>query len=248
MVSDNATIFTSAEFKKYCSSNGILKKLITTGHAATNGLAERTIQTLKQRLKALEDDHRQIHTKVQEILQQYRATPLSNGQSPAERYLHRRIRIKLDALQPYHPAKNPPSIIRVRTFNVGERVLIREYSQNNKYIWRFGEIIQKLGTLHYIVRLDSGRTLKHHLDQLRKTQVKKVHFNECEEVPNQVSIIPQVPMQAPIHQQQQVPMQVPELVRLPAEENLQPPSPRPRIRCSTRTHKAPDYLKDYVTK
>ncbi|XP_054278713.1 uncharacterized protein K02A2.6-like [Macrosteles quadrilineatus] len=149
MVSDNATIFTSAEFKKYCSSNGIFQKLIAPGHAATNGLAERTIQTLKQRLKALEDDHRQIHTKVQEILQQYRATPLSNGQSPAERYLHRRIRIKLDALQPYHPAKNPPSIIRIRTFNVGERVLFREYSQNNKYIWTFDEIIQKLGTLQH---------------------------------------------------------------------------------------------------
>ncbi|XP_024868755.1 uncharacterized protein K02A2.6-like [Temnothorax curvispinosus] len=77
LVSDNATIFTSSEFKLYCKVNGIFQKFIAPGHAATNGLAERTVQTLK----------------------------LLCGQSPAELYLNRKLCIKLDALRPYKPSR-----------------------------------------------------------------------------------------------------------------------------------------------
>ena len=51
MVSDNATIFTSQQFKTYCEQNGIFQKLIAPGHPSTNGLSERTVQTLKRKLK-----------------------------------------------------------------------------------------------------------------------------------------------------------------------------------------------------
>lgn len=53
MVSDNATIFVSETFKEFYKKNGIFQKLIAPGHPATNGLAERNIQTLKQRLKSM---------------------------------------------------------------------------------------------------------------------------------------------------------------------------------------------------
>ncbi|XP_054278063.1 uncharacterized protein K02A2.6-like [Macrosteles quadrilineatus] len=36
-VSDNATIFTSEEFRAYCKINGIFQKFIAPGHPATNG-------------------------------------------------------------------------------------------------------------------------------------------------------------------------------------------------------------------
>lgn len=84
MVSDNTSTFTRTEFKSYFTSNGVFQKLIAPGHAATNGLAERTFQTLKQRLKALARDPRPVYTKVQDILFQYKATPHSNGRSPVE--------------------------------------------------------------------------------------------------------------------------------------------------------------------
>ncbi|XP_018305543.1 uncharacterized protein K02A2.6 [Mycetomoellerius zeteki] len=48
MVSDNATIFVSETFKQFCRRSGIFQKLIAPGHPATNGLAERNVQTLKQ--------------------------------------------------------------------------------------------------------------------------------------------------------------------------------------------------------
>jgi transposase InsO family protein len=47
MVSDNATIFVSEQFKSYGTQNGIFQKFIASGHPATNGLAERNVQTLK---------------------------------------------------------------------------------------------------------------------------------------------------------------------------------------------------------
>ena len=56
IVSDNATIFVSDTFKQYCVCNGIRQKLIAPGHPATNGLAERNVQTLKQRLRAMVSD------------------------------------------------------------------------------------------------------------------------------------------------------------------------------------------------
>ncbi|KAJ8890135.1 hypothetical protein PR048_009642 [Dryococelus australis] len=50
MVSDNATIFTSDEFAQFCKEAGIFQKFCAAGHPATNGLAERNVQTLKHQL------------------------------------------------------------------------------------------------------------------------------------------------------------------------------------------------------
>lgn len=172
LVSDNASIFQSEEFRGYCSSNGIFQKFIAPGHPATNGLAERNVQSLKQRLRAASNDPLPIRDKLRNILFRYRATPLANGKSPAEQYLQRKLRIRLDAIFPYHPQSNnvPPG--KVRTFTEGERVQARMFL-NNKYIWQFGNIQKKLGHLHYNVILDSGRSVKRHIDQLRSTLVTK---------------------------------------------------------------------------
>jgi transposase InsO family protein len=76
MVPDNATIFTSDEFKSYCGQNGIFQKFIAPVHPATNGLAERNVQTLKTRLKAVANEPFSMHAEVREILFRYRATKL----------------------------------------------------------------------------------------------------------------------------------------------------------------------------
>jgi len=59
------------------------------GHPATNGLAERYVQTLKSKLIRMEEESGSIIEKVQKILLQMRATPLACGKSPAELYLKR---------------------------------------------------------------------------------------------------------------------------------------------------------------
>lgn len=51
MDSNNAKVFVSDEFQLDCAKNGIFRKLIAAGHPATNGLAERNVHSLKNRLK-----------------------------------------------------------------------------------------------------------------------------------------------------------------------------------------------------
>lgn len=52
MVTDNATIFTSETMKKFANDHGIIWTFTAPGHPATNGLAERMVQTFKKKIKA----------------------------------------------------------------------------------------------------------------------------------------------------------------------------------------------------
>lgn len=71
-----------------------------------NGLAERNVQTLKKRLKSMQDKSFTLSQKVREILFKYRTTPIVCGKSPAKLYLNRTIRIKLNALKPFKHITN----------------------------------------------------------------------------------------------------------------------------------------------
>ncbi|XP_055924024.1 uncharacterized protein K02A2.6-like [Eupeodes corollae] len=171
IVSDNASIFQSNEFKAYCKENGIMQKFIAPGHPATNGLAERYIKTLKSKLNAMSEEEGSIHNKVREILYRYRATPLSNGKSPAQQYLGREMRIKLDCLRPvkYEKSSNE-KVNSIRNLSVGDRVQSRFYL-NGKPAWKFGVVKKKFGQLHYEIELDNGYVLKRHINQLYKSEV-----------------------------------------------------------------------------
>ena len=80
LVSDNGMAFTSAEF--FAKANGFRHVRSAPYHAATNGLAECAVQTLKNALKRMTGD---VETCLARFLFQYRLTPHSTtGQSPAE--------------------------------------------------------------------------------------------------------------------------------------------------------------------
>lgn len=169
LVSDNATIFKSEEFTQFCQRNGIFQKFMAPGHPASNGLAERYVQILKRKLRAMENEPGTITSKVENILFRFRATPLQCGKSPSELYLNRQIRIKLDALHPPHTSQNSIQKPIVRQLSVGDRVQSRSYGGSQR--WRLGVIIKRLGQLHYMVHLDEGHIIKRHIDQLRATEV-----------------------------------------------------------------------------
>ena len=175
IVSDNATIFTSDEFKAFCQRNGIHQSFSAPNHPATNGKAERGVGTLKRKLDTLPTPIKNISDELNKILFKWRNTPLASGekQTPAELFLNRSIRTPLDILRPNVQEKeiskssNQPELSK--SFVVGEAVLSRNY-QGEK--WTHGTVKRKLGKLHYEVLLENGRTIKRHVDQLRATKIK----------------------------------------------------------------------------
>lgn len=99
LVSDNGTCFTSQEFKAFMNQNGIQHITSAPFHPASNGLAERAVQTFKQGIKKIKGDT--LETKVARFLFNYRITPqTTTGLSPAEMLMSRRLRSTLDLLLP----------------------------------------------------------------------------------------------------------------------------------------------------
>ncbi|KAJ8884610.1 hypothetical protein PR048_016467 [Dryococelus australis] len=92
-----------------------------------------------------------------------RSTSLSDGKSPAEQYLNRQIRIKLNAMRPIKFHDSPSPTQPAHQFSEGERVSTKYYS-NNKSNWKCGKVLKKLGKLHYLEELDNGFHFKRHID------------------------------------------------------------------------------------
>ena len=67
-------------------------------HPATNGLAERLVQTFK---KSLRKSKLPLREALQEFLMQYWGTPLLYGYSPSELMNVRQIRTKVDTMVPF---------------------------------------------------------------------------------------------------------------------------------------------------
>lgn len=260
IVSDNATIFCSSEFQEFCHSNGIVQKFTAPGHPATNGLAERNVQTVKNKLACMSTSALSIPEKVREIVFRYRATPLASGKSPAELYLGRKLRIRLDILRPTPTvAEKTYSAANLRKFQVGDRVQARWY-QGNKPTWKFGKVTKRCGILHYEIELDSGYVFKRHIDQLRSTLVqppnkapeKHVTFpeNPTTEKWEFDIVLPKTSQPdstpAPVSMPEPAPPEAPSPIPNTVERT---PTSNPQVADRPlRNRHPPNYLKDYVSK
>ena len=99
IVSDNGSIFTSDEFSNFIKQNGIEHIPTSPYHPASNGLAERSVQTFKMGLKRITEGS--LQARLNKFVFQYRLTPqTTNGLSPAELMFGRRLRSHLDLLIP----------------------------------------------------------------------------------------------------------------------------------------------------
>ena len=97
LVSDNGSQFTADEFGEFLRSNGIKHIRSAPYHPATNGLAERFVQTFKQALCAALTEKKSICWK----LMAYRTTPhATTGETPAMLLMGINIRTKLNVLKP----------------------------------------------------------------------------------------------------------------------------------------------------
>ena len=98
IVSDGSA-FTSDEFHKFCSVNGIKHTRVSPCHPPSNGLAERAVQTVNIGLKKQEEGS--LESRLDRFLFQYRLTPQSTtGETPFQLLLNRQPRSRLDLVFP----------------------------------------------------------------------------------------------------------------------------------------------------
>ena len=68
LVSDNGPQFTSDEFCKFMLTNGVKHIRSVQFHPASNGQAERFVQSMKHALKSMSNDHGTVQDKLSRFL------------------------------------------------------------------------------------------------------------------------------------------------------------------------------------
>ncbi|KAK9529796.1 hypothetical protein VZT92_013867 [Zoarces viviparus] len=191
IVTYNATTFTSDEFQTFAKQNGILHITSAPGHPATNGLAERYVQTFKAGMKKLAHTSLNIEDKISLFLLQYRTTPnCTTGQSPADLFLHRHIRTRLDFLKPcaketvrkkqYQQKEHHDRTAADRFFNADDAVYLRS-TVTGSHKWIPGLIVRQTGPVSYEVReRDSDTVHRRHGDQLRPRAIAEPDIDVTE--------------------------------------------------------------------
>ena len=97
IVSDNRPQFISEEFAAFMRQNHIKHIRSAPYHPASNGLAERFIQSLKTGLKASVDSGLSLQQWLANYLLTYQSSPhTTTGVSPCSLFLHRQVRTHLD--------------------------------------------------------------------------------------------------------------------------------------------------------
>jgi transposase InsO family protein len=180
IVTDNATSFLSEEFQAWCKDRGIVHLTGAPYHPATNGAAERLVQTFKQAMKKSKLPKKLA---LYEFLMQYRRTPLHTGYSPSELLNGRQLRAKIDTLlpSPAHVAQGqqakeaartqPPRVARMaRSFQVGDAcyALYCGPRRDKQPRWVPAVVVKVFGTRSVKIRVvPRGPVWRRHIEQLQ---------------------------------------------------------------------------------
>ena len=176
VVTDNGTQFTSDEFETFVKRNGIKHVRSAPYHPASNGLAERFIQSLKQSLRASRDSGRSLCQRLSSYLLTYRSTAhATTGVSPAKLMLQRDLRTRFSFLIPDcgRAVRDKQSLqksahdraARPRQWSAGDRVMARNLRPGPD--WIPGTIVEVLGPVTYTVETDEGHRWKRHAEQIK---------------------------------------------------------------------------------
>ena len=222
VVSDNGSVFTSSDFEEFMQMNGIRHIRTAPYHPASNGLAERAVQTLKEGLQKLTSGC--LETKLSRFLFQYRITPhTTTGQAPAQLLIGRCLRSHLDQLLPdlTSHVQNKQQLqkerydqhTKPRNFLPDEPVFIRNFGKGDT--WLAGIISKRQSAQTYDIKLPDNKILRRHVDHIRPRSVDPIQPTDNDD--NQHDVIP-IPT---------------------SSDNATPPS---TLRRSTRVSRPPDRL------
>ena len=160
VVTDNDTCFVSIEFEQFLSENGIHHWKTAPYHPASNSLAERAMQILKQRLKKIKNGS--MEERLAKILFNYRITPQSTtGTSPAQLLFACNLKSCLDLLKPNNSGRveykqqMQKSVhdrhAKTRYFVEGDEVYSHNFRQHPLRL--AGKIVKTTGPLSFEIEL-----------------------------------------------------------------------------------------------
>ncbi|XP_037944411.1 uncharacterized protein K02A2.6-like [Teleopsis dalmanni] len=213
IVSDNGTQFVSHQFQQFLAENGISHIRSSPYYPMSNGQAERFVDTLKRALKKLNGKGVTAEN-LQTFLQVYRSTPNKQNEdskSPAEVLLKRNIRIKLDLIKPTLVSdpnakfKNKCDTqlkmkaqfdkrhgAKPKFYEKQELVYVNIF-KNKHFEWTKGKIIERIGNVIYNVRLQNGKLIRAHANQIRdrKDQGNELSLEICtsEDIANEKCLV-----------------------------------------------------------
>ncbi|KAK9731458.1 hypothetical protein QE152_g13644 [Popillia japonica] len=175
---DNGPPFGSITFQQFCMSNGIILQHSPPYHPQSNGLAEKTVDTIKRSLKKqLQSKKESLQHSIDNFLFAYRNTPsTSTNRSPSELIFKQLPRTKLSLLRPREAERkdnNEGKGKRSRKyFTINEKVYAYMTLEN---IWIPGKIVKVLTSNTYLV-LVRGNVRHMHVDHLKKDNTLPVNL------------------------------------------------------------------------
>lgn len=133
IVTDNGTSFKSAELREFTRLNGIQHIFTPAYHLASNGSAERMVQTVKTGLSRLQGSDWEC--RLSRLLFSLRSTLSSaTGKTPAEIMFGRKLGVRLDLLRPVNNSQPDPQLpATARRFDRGDAVFVRSYRGTDKW-------------------------------------------------------------------------------------------------------------------
>ena len=177
VVTDNGSSFSSREFSTFLTYNGVQHIRTSPFHPASNGLAERCVQTFKAALKTITSGT--LEERVLRFLTRYRSTPqCTTGVTPAELLFNRKMKTRLDLFHPFvqDNVSNSQAIQKLyrdstsssdRYIGIRDNVFVRNYGECKR--WVPGVVADQTGPVSFKVKTSKG-IVRRHQDQLRSTE------------------------------------------------------------------------------
>ena len=179
VVTDNGPQFIAQEFSTFMKLNGIKHIKSSPYHPASNGAVERLVQTFKKAMTAKCHKGVSVSQQLSSFLLSYRTTPHSTTNvTPAELFMNRSLRTRLDLIQPkvessVNTAQGRQKASHDRKaketqYVIGQNVMVKNFRNGPQ--WLPGVLVEQLGTLTFLVQLDNGMFWRRHVDQLRQLE------------------------------------------------------------------------------
>ncbi|XP_028969202.1 uncharacterized protein K02A2.6-like [Galendromus occidentalis] len=191
LVTDNGLQFAASTTKDFCVQRGIKQIFTAPYNPMSNGQAERFVDTFKRSFKKMAEEEGTPGQKIRTILRTYRSTPnrTINDKTPAELFVGRKLRSRMDLLRPSSAAKinsinAPGPSYRARmkndfdrhqgavtkTFEPEDWVYATQF-RNNKTSWVPGVVKRRTGAVNYEVDI-AGDLARKHANQLKKRDTR----------------------------------------------------------------------------